>query len=382
MTEGQPFAIRTITAFTDAAGPDDRAIEDALRFLVDAKRRAGAEGWEVQTLRLAVRLAGARPDAEWLARVLAIDARAADGGFMWTAGPEVAAADPGAFPAWAARAVAGSKALFLSLEIAPSPPAVDRAMVHVAAATIARLAADTPDGAGNFRFAAAARCPAGIPFFPVSRHDGAPGFAIGLESAGLVKSVYASRPEDPTAALRSVLSSAVDPVARLGRVLARETGRRFLGIDTSAAPGLESSIGAALEHLTGAPFGSAGTLAACAATTAALQSVEVERCGYCGLMLPVLEDVVLASRARERRYGVRDLLLYSSVCGIGLDVVPLAGTTTVEALERLLTDVGALATRLSKPLSARLLPVPGTRPGDESRFDNRWLVNTAVFGVE
>ena len=41
-----------------------------------------------------------------------------------------------------------------------------------------------------------------------------------------------------------------------------------------------------------------------------------------GLMLPVLEDPVLAKRAGEGRYGVQDLLLYSSVCGTGLDVVP------------------------------------------------------------
>ena len=50
-------------------------------------------------------------------------------------------------------------------------------------------------------------------------------------------------------------------------------------------------------------------------------------CGYCGLMLPVLEDPVLAQRAGEGRYSVRDLLLYSSVCGTGLDVVPVPGDT-------------------------------------------------------
>jgi uncharacterized protein (UPF0210 family) len=194
--------------------------------------------------------------------------------------------------------------------------------------------------------------------------------------------VYAARPEDPTAALRAVLATSLQPVAALGRELSRETGRRFLGIDTSAAPGLDASIGGALERLSGAPFGSAGTLAACAATTTALQSVDVERCGYCGLMLPVLEDRVLAARADEGRFAVRDLLQYSAVCGIGLDVVPLAGSTSGDALVRLLTDVAALATRLQKPLSARLLPVPGTQPGDRSRFDNQWLVNSRVLAVE
>jgi hypothetical protein len=382
VTASSALVVRTITAFTDASGPDDPGIGRALSFLGRARERAVAAGMEVQTVRLALRLAGARPDAESLARCRAIDARVVEAGALWTPGPEVAAADPAAFPEWAVRAVAQSKALFLSLDIAPLEVSVHRGLARAAASSIERLAAESRDGEGNFRFAAAARCPAGIPFFPVARHDGAPAFAFGLESANVAEHVYASRPDDATAALRAVLSKALAPLATLGRDLARDSGRRYLGIDTSTAPGLQASIGRALEHLTGVPFGSAGTLAACAATTAALQSLEVERCGYCGLMLPVLEDPVLAARAGEGRFGVRDLLQYSAVCGIGLDVVPLSGTTSLDALTRLLTDVAALATRLSKPLSARLLPVPGTVPGDRSRFDNPWLVNAPVLALE
>jgi uncharacterized protein len=382
VTGPSSLVIRTITAFTDASGPDDPSIARGLRFLGQARGRAIASGMEVQTVRLALRLGGARPDEDWLARCRAIDAQAAEADVMWTPGPEIAAADPAAFPEWAATVIAHSKALFLSFEIAPASATVHRGLARAAASTIERLASESRGSEGNFRFAAAARCPAGIPFFPVARHEGAPSFAFGLESANVAEHVYASHPDDPTAALRAVLSKAAAPAAELGREIARDTGRKYLGIDTSPAPGLQASIGRAIEHLSGVPFGGAGTLAACAATTAALQSVDVERVGYCGLMLPVLEDPVLASRASEGRFGVRDLLQYSSVCGIGLDVVPLAGTTSLDALTRLLTDVAALATRLSKPLSARLLPVPGTKPGDRSRFDNPWLVNSAVLAVE
>src|SRR2546426_9258936 len=52
-------------------------------------------------------------------------------------------------------------------------------------------------------------------------------------------------------------------------------------------------------------------------------------------MLPVLEDPVLARRASEGRYSVRDLLLYSTVCGTGLDVVPLPGDTAADRLAAL-----------------------------------------------
>jgi uncharacterized protein (UPF0210 family) len=96
-------------------------------------------------------------------------------------------------------------------------------------------------------------------------------------------------------------------------------------------------------------------------------------------MLPVLEDPVLARRATEGRYGVQDLLLYSSVCGTGLDVVPLPGDTPVEVLARIIRDVATLSARLRKPLSARLFPIPGKAAGQVARFDDPYLTDCAVM---
>jgi uncharacterized protein len=90
---------------------------------------------------------------------------------------------------------------------------------------------------------------------------------------------------------------------------------------------------------------------------------------------------VLAARASEGRFGIRELLLYSSVCGTGLDVVPVPGDTPAPALERLLLDVAALATRLEKPLSARLLLAPGLAAGETTAFDSEYLTNARVLSV-
>ena len=105
-------------------------------------------------------------------------------------------------------------------------------------------------------------------------------------------------------------------------------------------------------------------------------------CGYCGLMLPVLEDPVLAQRAGEGRFSVRDLLLYSSVCGTGLDVVPIPGDTAPEAMVGLLRDVAALSSRLNKALSARLFLVPGKKAGDIARFTDPLLVDSVVMKID
>jgi len=114
---------------------------------------------------------------------------------------------------------------------------------------------------------------------------------------------------------------------------------------------------------------------------AALKALKVRTCGYAGLMLPVLEDPVLAQRAGEGRFGVRDLLLYSSVCGTGLDLVPIPGDTPPEVITRVIRDVAALAARWQKALSARLFLVPGKQPGQSATFDDPVLTHCTVLPV-
>jgi len=241
-----------------------------------------------------------------------------------------------------------------------------------------------PDGSGNFRFAAAALVPAGTPFFPVAHHEGSESVALGLESASLVYEIIADlkQPAQAESILRARLNEVLQPIERQAQAFAQLEQCRYLGIDPSPAPGLDRSIGAAVEALSGEAFGSAATLQACAQLTGALKSLAIQSCGYTGLFLPVLEDEVLAQRALEQRYGLQQLLLYSAVCGSGLDTIPLAGDVPSSAIARLLHDVAALATRLRKPLSARLMPIPGKRAGERVQLASPWLTESVVFAID
>ena len=98
-------------------------------------------------------------------------------------------------------------------------------------------------------------------------------------------------------------------------------------------------------------------------------------------MLPVCEDVGLAQRASEGTYGIKELLLFSAVCGCGLDTVPIPGDVSVEKLESILLDVASLSIKLDKPLSARLLPVPGKSAGEMVDFGSQYLVPCRIFDV-
>jgi hypothetical protein len=152
-------------------------------------------------------------------------------------------------------------------------------------------------------------------------------------------------------------------------------------VDFSLAPfpAESQSLGAAFERLGVPAIGLHGSLAAAAILTEAISRADFPRTGFSGLMMPVLEDAVLARRAAEGTLTVKDVLLYSAVCGTGLDTIPLPGDTSVEQVYPLLLDLCALALRLDKPLTARLMPIPGKRAGEDTHFDFDFLGNGKVM---
>jgi len=69
------------------------------------------------------------------------------------------------------------------------------------------------------------------------------------------------------------------------------------------------------------------------------------------------------------------------VCGAGLDTVPLPGDATADQLSALLLDVAALAVRLGKPLTARLMPVPGKSAGEKTEYDFGYFCNGQIMAL-
>lgn len=258
------------------------------------------------------------------------------------------------------------------------------------ATTIRNLAERSPGGEANFRFAGVARVGPGHPFFPASYHSGPHQLTIGLQGAPLVTAALAelaaerdgpvpgsrlSRIGELTARVRGAVRAAAEPIVVLGQRLAGEAGVEFGGIDLSPAPSPQCSIAEGIEAVLGARFGAPGTIAVVAAITAALHGTALPTCGYNGLMLPVLEDPVLADAWSQGRLSAHELLACSALCGTGLDTVPLPGDVAPEDLAGLLLDVTALAEKLDKPLSARLFPVPGKGSGDVTEFSSPHLIN-------
>ena len=258
-------------------------------------------------------------------------------------------------------------------------------VVHESAALIHYLAEHSPHSQGNFNFTATAMLKPYGPFFPGTYYTGdADALSIGYESANVVQAVFSHTHGDfaaSVAALTEALTVHAKVAEDVGMRVASAHGWTYKGMDPTPAPLGDTSIGAAMETYSGAQFGSSGTLTAALLITTAVKAVPVKQIGYAGLMVPVMEDKLLAQRWAQNTYGVDALLAYSAVCGTGLDTVPFPGKITEQQLARILGDVAALAWKWHKPLSARLLPVKDKSAGDETEFRSHYLFNTQIHAL-
>lgn len=257
------------------------------------------------------------------------------------------------------------------------------------------------DGLGNFRFAVAASCVPFIPYFPVakasSNQEGV-AFAIGLENGRLaqrllsqchsianISTMFGGGMQEALLPLQVLCESFQKNVASSNN---KEQPRpplvEFVGIDTSLNPSLDDSgsIARALEMLEEVDvFGGLGSLAAASAITTTLQSIPgIKRTGYCGLMLPLCEDTRLAELSGQG-LTIDKLLAISSVCGVGIDTVPLPGDCTVQQLKSVILDVAGLAHRWNKSLSCRVFPLMSKKAGDTTTFDFPHMVNAKVMSL-
>jgi len=253
--------------------------------------------------------------------------------------------------------------------------------IRQAASIIKQLSERSPHGDANFNFGAIAMMKPYGPYYPGSYHLGkGHAFAIAMEGAEVVGDVFRQY-RDPVEAerhLSAVLGAYTKQVEAVAMQLAKTTGWTYEGIDATPAPIGDRSIATAIENFLGAPFGSAGTETASGIITRAVQSTTVKRTGYSGLMIPIMEDNVLAKRWSEGTFTLDSILAYSAVCAGGVDTLPLPGDVSEDQIARILGDVAWLAYRWNKPLAARLLPAPGKRVGDQTEFSGGVLVKTTI----
>ncbi len=379
--------VRAVTAFIRLDRSTYRAqVADALKLLHAAKDALSKAGYEVETIRITT-----QPFPEYTKGMSAqealqffkdFDKLSLQEGFTPDIGPAMSKdSDDPAQADLLARVLAETQNINGFIAVADEA-GIHRNAVRAAARVMKYLEEHTAHSEGNFHFAAGAFPPPIAPFFPVSHtSDGGHGFALGLESANIVQQVFTGAKGDMNSAgeqLTTALAAQAKQVEEIAHRVATSTGWKYQGIDMTPVPLKDISIGAAFESLLHGEIGAPGSLSTAYTITSAVKRVPVLQVGYSGLMLPVLEDSVLAKRWEAGTISRDSLMSYSSVCSTGLDAVPLPGDISQQELENIIADMASLAVKWHKPLSARLLPVAGKKAGDMTEFSSPYLVNIRI----
>jgi uncharacterized protein (UPF0210 family) len=382
--------VRAITAFVRLDRDTyTRQVAEALAVLRTTKDEFAKQGYEVQTIRIVTQplaeLVSGLSETQALSYLKAIDDLAAKEDFMPSVGPGMMrdSDDPGIMRLLE-KALSTLPHINANAIIA-GEDGIHWKVIRESAALVHYVTEHSPHSQGNFNFAATAMLKPYGPFFPGTYHTGeGRQFSIGFEGANVVQEVFARTRGDfanSVAELTKQLTVHAQVAESIGLAVAARNHWTFMGVDPTPAPLADVSIAAAMETYTGAKFGSSGTMTAALIITTAVKAVPVKQIGYSGLMVPVMEDKVLAQRWAEGVVTTDSLLAYSAVCGTGLDTVPFPGDISVNQLERIFGDVASLAWKWNKPLAARLQPVWGKKAGDQTDFHSQYLFNTTLHAL-
>lgn len=259
-----------------------------------------------------------------------------------------------------------------------------------AAGLILKVSRNSNNGFDNFRVGASCNCPPNAPFFPFSRHVGEGiAFSFALETTGMALQMTRTRANLETVRERLIesLTAVLRKVDALGTRIEEATGSAYCGLDSSFAPFPDgrTSVARLIEQILGAPVGNSGSMFVTAILTdvlrSALRASGAKSTGFNGVMFSVLEDEVLASINNLRGISLDTLIAAASVCGCGVDMVPVGGNAFQEDIAAVILDVAALSSTLAKPLGVRMLPIPGREVNEFTQFNLDFLCDSRVMAV-
>jgi hypothetical protein len=270
---------------------------------------------------------------------------------------------------------------FTSVHVASKENGINLSALRSSAKIIKGLS--QPDPFKNLNFCVSTNVPPDTPFFPAAYHmsEGA-SFGLALEMADEVVKIFESTSsfEEAYKSLEIRFNEIYDFLVNICEDVAIKNGIEFNGIDFSPAPypTKEKSIGTAFEKLNFEYFGAPGSLIGVAMIKNAIPKRK-KVIGFSGFMPSVLEDYTIAKSLSENKFNLDTLLLYATICGTGLDCIPLPGNITERELFYILLDLCTISLRLNKPLTARLMPIPNRNAGDIVDFDFEYFARSKVM---
>jgi len=205
------------------------------------------------------------------------------------------------------------------------------------------------------------------PYYPSANYS-QEGFAIGLQPTNLFKGC--KNLEEWFVKMKSTWQEIND-------LLKNE--KDFLGIDSSIAPNLpkESSF-IQITNKIYKSFEKSVSTDMYIKTTNFIKTQNPKPIGLCGLMLPCLEDSMLAKEYKKGNFSIERNIFLSLQSGLGIDTYPIGINEKPERVLEILKLIQLLSNKYKKPLSIRFVSDGKTKIGKKSDFKNQYLQDVII----
>ena len=201
---------------------------------------------------------------------------------------------------------------------------------------------------------------------------------VGVSGPGVVKSALEKHKDADFLEVAEVIKKTAFKITRVGQLVAREAAKRLDGpfgiVDLSLAPtpAVGDSVARILEEMGLEKCGAHGTTAALALLNDAVKKGGVMASssvgGLSGAFIPVSEDEGMIDAVKCGALNLEKLEAMTCVCSVGLDMIPVPGTTSAETLAAIIADEVAIGMINQKTTAVRIIPAIGAKEGDMVEF--------------
>ncbi len=208
--------------------------------------------------------------------------------------------------------------------------------------------------------------PVYTPYYPLSSSPGDRDlFSIALTYPNHLKGMLERR---NIKEVEKELSNIVTRVESIARIVREVTGLEYLGVDLSLSPWMDESVARLVETISGRKIPEAGSAYGVYVLNTLVSNAadKILSTGFNEVQLPVAEDNVLKTRAREGLLSASSMARLTGVCLAGLDLV--AVPYNVEKVRDVVLEVFSYSLTKNRPLGVRIVPVE-EEPGNIVKFE-------------
>lgn len=244
------------------------------------------------------------------------------------------------------------------------------------------------NGIDNFRFGVSLNVKANTSFFPFSYSNKNDSFSLAIETTQKVVSIIKKTFENDYIQLKkNIIEGIKDDLLlfeNISNSIVIDLDIDYNGQDISLSPYPDENVSVIeILNLLGVKyFGSNGTQFMTSYLTSILKDTinqySLKSIGFNGVMYSMLEDKLMCQANDDKNFSIDSIILYSTVCGCGLDMVPLPDITSKEEIASMILDVATTAIKIDKPLGVRVLPIPDKNISDTTNLKLDFLTNTNI----